>query len=60
VRATAGHTGFGLTGIKERVKEMHGFTTIQTRPGGGTVLQITLPIPAAEGSKEPHLARSSR
>jgi len=64
VRIVAGHTGLGLTGIKERVKEMHGSTSIQTRPGGGTVLQITLPVPApvnaADGSKEPDLARSSR
>jgi len=64
VRIVGGHTGLGLTGIKERVKEMHGSMSIQTRPGGGTVLQITLPVPApvnaADGSKEPDLARSSR
>jgi signal transduction histidine kinase len=60
IRLTAGHTGLGLTGIKERVKEMHGTTSIQTKPGGGTVLHITLPIPAADGSKEPTRARSTR
>jgi signal transduction histidine kinase len=60
VKNAARHTGLGLTGIKERVKEMHGSTSIQTRPGGGTVLQITLPVPAAGGSKEPDLARSAR
>jgi signal transduction histidine kinase len=55
-----GHTGLGLTGIKERVKEMHGSASIQTKPGGGTVLHITLPIPAADGSKESGLAHSAR
>lgn len=57
---TAGHTGLGLTGIKERVKEMNGTATIQTKPEGGTVLHITLPIPAAGGSKETRLAHSAR
>ena len=38
LRPATGHTGFGLTGIKERVKEMEGSVTIQTKPGGGTVL----------------------
>lgn len=56
---TTGHTGLGLTGIKERVKEMRGSTAIQTKPGGGTVLHITLPIPAASGSKESDLAHSA-
>jgi signal transduction histidine kinase len=60
LRPATGHTGFGLTGIKERVKEMEGSVTIQTKPGGGTVLHITLPIPAASGSKEPGLAHSAR
>jgi signal transduction histidine kinase len=57
---TTGHTGLGLTGIKERVKEMHGSTVIQTRPGGGTVLGIRLPIPASPHDKESHVARSAR
>jgi signal transduction histidine kinase len=57
---TAGHTGLGLTGIKERVKEMHGSTLIQTRTGGGTVLRITLPIPPSPDTEEPHVARRAR
>jgi signal transduction histidine kinase len=60
VSHATGHAGLGLTGIKERVKEMHGSTSIQTKPEGGTVLRITLPVPAADGSKEPDLARSTR
>ena len=57
---TTGHTGLGLTGIKERVKDMNGSASIQTKPEGGTVLHITLPIPAAAGSKESRLAHSAR
>jgi len=57
---TTGHTGLGLTGINERVKEMQGAASIQTKPGGGTVLHISLPIPAAAGSKESRLANSAR
>jgi signal transduction histidine kinase len=60
IRHSTGHTGLGLTGIKERVKEMHGAASIQTKPGGGTVLHITLPVPAADGSKESRLAHSAR
>jgi signal transduction histidine kinase len=60
IRNSTGHRGLGLTGIKERVKEMHGSASIQTKPGGGTVLHITLPIPAARGGKETHLAHSAR
>jgi signal transduction histidine kinase len=58
--ATTGHAGLGLTGIKERVKEMNGTASIETKLGTGTVLQITLPVPAADGSKEPRLANSAR
>ncbi len=52
--------GAGLTGIKERVKEINGSTSIQTRPGGGTVVYITLPVPAADSSKEDLVANSAR
>jgi signal transduction histidine kinase len=48
IRAAHGKGGLGLTGIKERIKEMNGHASIDGRAGGGTVLYITLPIPAAE------------
>jgi signal transduction histidine kinase len=57
---TTGHTGLGLTGIKERVKEMNGTASIETKPGAGTVLQITLPVSAADSSKESRRANSAR
>ncbi len=57
---TVGHKGLGLTGIKERVKDINGSTSIQTKPGGGTVVYITLPVPAADSSKENLVANSAR
>jgi signal transduction histidine kinase len=55
-----GHRGLGLTGIKERVKDINGAASIETRPGGGTVVSITLPVPATESSKEDFVANSAR
>jgi signal transduction histidine kinase len=54
------HKGLGLTGIKERVKDINGSTAIHTSPGGGTVVHITLPVPAADSSKENVVANSAR
>jgi signal transduction histidine kinase len=58
--STINHSGLGLTGIKERVKDINGSASIETRPGGGTVVRITLPVPAAESSKEDIVANSAR
>ena len=58
--AVTSHNGLGLTGIKERVKDINGAATIETRPGGGTVVHITLPVPATESSKEDVVANSAR
>jgi signal transduction histidine kinase len=55
----AGHGGLGLTGIKERVKDINGSASIQTRPGGGTVVHITLPVPATDSNKEVRVANSA-
>jgi signal transduction histidine kinase len=54
------HRGLGLTGIKERVKDINGAASIETRPGGGTVVHITLPVPTTETSKEEFVANSAR
>jgi two-component system, NarL family, sensor histidine kinase LiaS len=35
--------GLGLRLIQERVRELHGYFTLDTAPGQGTCLQITLP-----------------
>ena len=37
--------GFGLSGIAERVRILSGKLAIKSRPGKGTALSLTLPIP---------------
>ncbi|HXJ40661.1 MAG TPA: sensor histidine kinase, partial [Bryobacteraceae bacterium] len=39
--------GLGLLGMEERVKQLGGRLEIQSLPGKGTVLRVTLPIAAA-------------
>src|SRR5262245_30658907 len=41
------HSGLGLRGIEERVKELRGTVMIERGAGGGTTLTINLPLPAA-------------
>jgi signal transduction histidine kinase len=41
------HSGLGLRGIEERVKELHGTMTIDRGTSGGTILTIHLPLPPA-------------
>jgi signal transduction histidine kinase len=55
---TGGTRGLGLTGIKERVKEMQGTVSIARDPAGGTVLKASLPVPTSNESKETRLANS--
>ncbi|MFE9691857.1 sensor histidine kinase [Micromonospora sp. NPDC005806] len=37
-------TGFGLTGIRERIAHLHGTVTIESAPGEGTALAVSLPL----------------
>ena len=53
-------SGVPRSQIKERVKDINGVATIETRPGGGTVVHITLPVTATENSKEDVVANSAR
>ncbi|MFI7322415.1 sensor histidine kinase [Streptomyces venezuelae] len=44
----AGHgTGFGLVGMRERVALLHGEFSAAPRPGGGFLVSVSLPVPAA-------------
>lgn len=45
----AASTGLGLPGMKERVESMGGQLSIQSKPGGGTTIGVTLPafVPTA-------------
>jgi len=56
---TSESRGLGLTGIKERVKEMQGTVTIARDPAGGTVLQASLPVPTSNAPKEISVANSA-
>ena len=49
--------GLGLRGIEERVKELHGVMMIGTADGGGTGVEIRLPVPARQ--PEARLARTA-
>ena len=39
--------GLGLLGMEERVKQLGGRLEIQSQPGKGTALRVTLPVAAA-------------
>jgi signal transduction histidine kinase len=45
--AAAPRAGLGLLGLSERVQELRGQLVIETRPGQGTALRVTMPVPAA-------------
>jgi signal transduction histidine kinase len=49
--------GFGLRGIEERAKELHGVLTIASRPGLGTTIAVRLPLTSA--ATEVPLARAA-
>lgn len=46
--ATAASAGHGLAGIRERATMLGGQVEVDSRPGRGTVLRVSLPIAAAE------------
>jgi signal transduction histidine kinase len=53
-----GRSGFGLRGIEERVRELHGTLSIHTAANAGTTLEIELPVPD-ERSEETPRARAA-
>jgi signal transduction histidine kinase len=43
--ATQGKSqGFGIRGMQERVESMHGTVNLQSQPGKGTSLQVSIPL----------------
>jgi signal transduction histidine kinase len=48
----AGRTGLGLLGLDERVRELRGELIIDSRPGRGTRLRVTMPVAAAAAAAE--------
>jgi signal transduction histidine kinase len=59
ITPSARHRGLGLTGIKERVKEMRGTVTIERDAAGGTVLQASLPVAASNERRDTRVANTS-
>ncbi|MGK7223209.1 histidine kinase [Kocuria flava] len=56
-RRDGGH-GFGLTGLDARVRELGGGLTVESAPGGGTVVGVRLPLaPAGERTADRGQAR---
>ena len=49
--------GLGLRGIEERVRELHGETSVRSKPGEGTVISVQLPVPMS--ASEVTLARAA-
>jgi signal transduction histidine kinase len=49
-------SGFGLAGMRERVAFADGELEIETTPGGGTLVRVTLPAARAEAADEPSVA----
>jgi signal transduction histidine kinase len=49
--------GFGLRGIEERAKELHGLMKIASEPGRGTTITVHVPLPAS--TREAALARAA-
>ncbi len=45
-------SGLGLTGMRERVALIGGEVQIVSRPGGGTVINLTVPVVAASPQRE--------
>lgn len=43
-------SGFGLAAMRARAQALHGALTLETAPGQGTALAVTLPLPAREGT----------
>jgi signal transduction histidine kinase len=54
---TLPRSGLGLLGLDERVRELGGTLAVESAPGRGTTLQITMPVPASPRAEEAAVAR---
>ncbi|MFF8960079.1 sensor histidine kinase [Streptomyces sp. NPDC014894] len=48
-RADGEHDGFGLRGMRARVEEIGGTASVASRPGEGTVIEVSVPLGPAAG-----------
>jgi signal transduction histidine kinase len=53
VPSAAAGTGYGLTGIRERTESLQGSFSVESVPGEGTTVSITLPVLRPAGSDTP-------
>jgi signal transduction histidine kinase len=53
----AGHTGYGLQSMKERLELLGGGLQIESSPGGGTTLHISVPRRSTVQAKQLHMQR---
>ncbi|MEU1024186.1 sensor histidine kinase, partial [Streptomyces sp. NPDC005904] len=52
-RPTAGVRGHGLPAIRARAGQLGGMLTVESAPGEGTVLSVSIPIPSETPSSMP-------
>ncbi|MEU9123903.1 sensor histidine kinase [Streptomyces sp. NPDC048506] len=50
--AAARGTGFGLAAMRARARALHGTLAVESAPGEGTAIAVTLPCPAAPATSE--------
>ncbi len=51
-RAEAG-AGLGLTGMEERAALLDGSLAIESRPGGGTLIRVSIPLKEGADGEDP-------
>jgi signal transduction histidine kinase len=49
-----GPGGFGLIGMRQRVEQLDGTMEIESRPGEGTVVSVTIPTPGSRAADGPN------
>jgi signal transduction histidine kinase len=52
--------GYGLRGLQERAEQLQGSFTATNRPGGGALIQLTLPWPTTTASEYPQISQMSQ
>ena len=47
-QANGDGVGFGLIGMRQRVEQLSGTVEIESEPGAGTAVSVTIPIPRGD------------
>ena len=51
-------SGFGLSGMRQRIRSLHGSFAITSKPGGGTQIKVEVPRPRAPAARFKSILRS--